>query len=180
MLVPLESKGQIYIDFVARLRVQKGRLQDLKKIRLEFERHSVNVEDDNDLIHPPNVCLTCAGYFYRLRRSPSSHALGKIPITWEAHKDSECMCTKDGRGRPSKEIKPVDVEDGFDTESGEYDEDEALKDSCSMFRNTSENLNHIDKELTLVLCKNTCSQFGLLFIDPENIDTYWQLTKTDS
>ena len=90
------------------------------------------------------------------------------------------MCTKDGRGRPSKEIKPVDVDDGFDTESGEDDEDEALKDSCSMFRNTSENLNHIDKELTLVLCKNICSQFGLLFIDPENIDTYWQLTKTDS
>ena len=100
------------------------------------------------------------GYFYRLRRSPSSEALGKIPITWEPHKDSECICTKDGRGRPSKERKPVDVEDGSDTESGE---DEAEN------THISENLHHLDKELTLVLCKNICSQFGLLFIDPENM-----------
>ena len=30
-----------------------------RKIKLEFERHGVNVENDNDFIHPPNVCLTC-------------------------------------------------------------------------------------------------------------------------
>ena len=79
------------------------------------------------------------------------------------------MCTKDGRARPSKKRKPVDVEDGFDTDSGEHEEDETLKDSCNMFRNISENLHHLDKELALVLCKNICSQFGLLFIDPENM-----------
>ena len=107
------------------------------------------------------------GYFYRLRRSPSSQTLGKIPITWEPHKDSECICTKDGIGRPSKKRKPVDDEDGSNTESGEDDEDEAEKDSCNMFRNISENLHNLDKELALVLCKNICSQFGLLFIDPE-------------
>ena len=26
-----------------------------RKIKLEFERHGVNVENDNDFIHPPNV-----------------------------------------------------------------------------------------------------------------------------
>ena len=31
------------------------------KSKLEFERHGVNVEDDNDFIHTPNVCLTCVG-----------------------------------------------------------------------------------------------------------------------
>ena len=31
MLVPIESKYQIYVDFVARLRLHKRRLQDLKK-----------------------------------------------------------------------------------------------------------------------------------------------------
>ena len=30
-----------------------------RKFKLEFERHGVNVEDDNDFIHPPNVRLTC-------------------------------------------------------------------------------------------------------------------------
>ena len=79
------------------------------------------------------------------------------------------MCTKGGRGRPSKNRKREDVEDGSDTESGEDDEDEAEKDSCNMFRNISENLHCLDKELALVLCKNICSQFGLPFIDQENM-----------
>ena len=61
------------------------------KFKLEFERHGVNVEDDNDFIHPPNVCLTCVGYFYHLRWSPSSHALGKIPI-------SNCRNGRQGMG----------------------------------------------------------------------------------
>ena len=39
----------------------------------------------------------------------------------------------------------------------------------NMFRSISVNLHHQDKELALVLCKNICSQFGLLFIDPENM-----------
>lgn len=55
------------------------------------------------------------------------------------------------------------------TESGEDYEDEAEKDSCNMFRNISENLHHLDKELALVVCKNICSQFGLFFIDPEDM-----------
>ena len=36
-----------------------------EKFKLEFERHGVNVGNDNDFIHPPNVCLTCVGYCYR-------------------------------------------------------------------------------------------------------------------
>ena len=51
-----------------------------KKFKLEFERHGVIVENDNDFIHPPNVCLTCVGYFYRLIRSPSSQALGSFEV----------------------------------------------------------------------------------------------------
>ena len=52
--------------------VFKTRLQDLKKNSSlnSNERQGVNVEDDNDFIHPPNVCLTGVGCnFYRLRRS---------------------------------------------------------------------------------------------------------------
>ena len=30
-----------------------------KTFKLELERHGVNVEDDNDFINPPNVCLMC-------------------------------------------------------------------------------------------------------------------------
>ena len=56
------------------------------------------------------------------------------------------MCVKDGRGRPSKKIIIVDVEDGSFTESGEDDEDEAEKDSCNMFRNISENQHLLDKD----------------------------------
>ena len=93
----------------------------------------------------------------------------KNPITWEPHKNSECMCVKDSRGRPSKKRKPVDVEDGSDTESGEDDDGEAEKDFCNMFCNISENLHHLDKELALVLLKNICSQFGKIFIDPDNM-----------
>ena len=32
-----------------------------RKFKLEFERHGVNVEDDNDFIHHPNVRMTCVG-----------------------------------------------------------------------------------------------------------------------
>ena len=79
------------------------------------------------------------------------------------------MCAKDSRGRPSKKRKPVDVEDGSDTKSGEGDDGEAEKDSCNMFRNISENLHHLDKELVLVLRKNICSLFHQIFIDPDNM-----------
>ena len=40
-----------------------------QKLKLQFERHGIDIEEDNNFIHPPNVCLTCVGYFYRLRRS---------------------------------------------------------------------------------------------------------------
>ena len=43
-----------------------------EKSRLEFQRHGVNVEDDNDFIHPPNV---------RLRRSIGR---GKLPNILES------------------------------------------------------------------------------------------------
>ena len=54
--------------------VFKTRLQDLKKnYKLQFERHGVNVEDDNDFIHP---VLWGRYKFYRLRRSIGR---GKLP-----------------------------------------------------------------------------------------------------
>ena len=33
------------------------------KFKLEFERHGIAIEEDNDFIHHPNVCLTCVGVF---------------------------------------------------------------------------------------------------------------------
>ena len=51
MLVPIESKYQIYVDFAARQRLQNTSARPKEKFKLEFERHGVNVEDDNDFIH---------------------------------------------------------------------------------------------------------------------------------
>ena len=61
MLVPIESKWQIYVGFAARMRLQNTSARPKEKFKLEFERHGVNVEDDNDFIHSPNVRLTCVG-----------------------------------------------------------------------------------------------------------------------
>ena len=52
MVVPIESKYQIYVDFAAGQRLQNTPARPKEKFKLEFERHSVNVEDDNDFIHP--------------------------------------------------------------------------------------------------------------------------------
>ena len=51
MLVPIEAKYQIYVDFAARQRLQNTSARPKEKFKLEFERHGVNVEDDNDFIH---------------------------------------------------------------------------------------------------------------------------------
>ena len=61
MPVPIESNYQIYVDFTARMRLQNTSARPKEKFKLEFERHGVNVEDNNDFIHPPNVRLTCVG-----------------------------------------------------------------------------------------------------------------------
>ena len=34
-----------------------------EKFKLEFQRHGIAIEEDNDFIHPSNVCLTCVGVF---------------------------------------------------------------------------------------------------------------------
>ena len=52
MLVPMESKYRIYVDFAARQRLQNTSARPKEKFKLEFERHGVSVEDDNDFIHP--------------------------------------------------------------------------------------------------------------------------------
>ena len=58
----MESKQQIDVNFAARQRLQNTSARPKEKFKLEFERHSVNVEDDNDFIHPQiNVYLTCVG-----------------------------------------------------------------------------------------------------------------------
>ena len=61
-------------------------------------------------------------------------------------------------------------------ESGEDDKDEAEKDSCTMFHHISENLNCLDKELALVLCKNISSQFGLRFIDNGGVTVSFEVS----
>ena len=142
------------------------------KFKDDFERYfGINVDDDNDFIHPPNVCQGCVHYFYRLRESPPRDN-NKFQYSWEPHKDNECICTKDPRGRPTKKRKRVEVheDNGSETESGEEAEDLDLeKDACRLFHRVSKNLHKLDRELAVVLCKNICSQFGLLFVDPEDM-----------
>ena len=53
MLVPIESKQEIYVDFAARQCLENMSARPKEKFKLEFERHGANVEDDNDFIHPP-------------------------------------------------------------------------------------------------------------------------------
>ena len=65
MLVPIESKYQIYVDFAARQRLENMSARPKEKFKLEFERHGANIEDDNDFIHSPNVRLTCVGPLYK-------------------------------------------------------------------------------------------------------------------
>ena len=61
MLVPIESKQQIYVDLGARQRLQNTSARPKENFKLEFERHGVNVEDDNDFSYPPNVRRACVG-----------------------------------------------------------------------------------------------------------------------
>ena len=49
----IESKQKIFVDFIARLLLQKRLLQDLKKnSSLNFERHCIAIEEHNDFIYP--------------------------------------------------------------------------------------------------------------------------------
>ena len=79
MLVPIESKLQIYVDFAARQRLQNTSARPKEKRKLKFKRHGVNVKDDNDCIHPPNVRLTYVGRynFYLLRETIGR---GNVPV----------------------------------------------------------------------------------------------------
>ena len=61
MLVPIESKLQIYVDFAARQRLQNTSARPKEKRKLKFKRHGANIEDDNDFIHSANVRPTCVG-----------------------------------------------------------------------------------------------------------------------
>lgn len=84
-----------------------------EKSKVDFERYfGTNVEDDNEFIHPPNVCQSCVRYFYHLRGSSSGYPPSKIPFTWQLHKANACVCTRDGRGRTKQKRTPLDLETG--------------------------------------------------------------------
>ena len=57
---------------------------------------------------------------------------------------------------------------GSDTASGE-EEDDYEKASCDIYSTISENLHLIDEELARALCRDLCSRFGFVFIDPRHI-----------
>ena len=136
--------------------------------------YGIVIEEDNDFIHPPCVCLSCVRHFYRLRESASREepisALSNTPCSWKPHtEESSCICNKKV-GRPGliKKRKRVEVASGSDTASGE-EGDEYEKASCDIYSIISENLHLIDEELARALCRDLCSRFGLVFIDPKDI-----------
>ena len=137
--------------------------------------YGIVIEEDNDFIHPPCVCLSCVRHFYRLRDSASrgepTSSLSNTPCSWKPHtEESSCICNKKV-GRPGliKKRKRVEVASGSDTASGEEEEDEYEKASCDIYSTISENLHLIDEELARALCRDLCSRFGLVFIDPKDI-----------
>ena len=150
----------------AKTRNKSGKVKEL--FTNEFFKYGVNIGEDDDSIHPPLVCQACSRHFYRLRRYDSSESK-RIPFTWEAHIEesvSGCVC-KDSRGRPPKRnMESVARENNSDTESGEEAEDEKEKDSCSIFSYISQNLYLLDQELAKSLCKEICTTFDLVIIDP--------------
>ena len=111
---------------------------------------------------------------YRLRESASrgepTSALSNTPCSWKPHtEESSCICNrKVGRPGLIKKRKRVEVASGNDTASGE-EEDEYEKASCDIYSTKSENLHLIDEELARALCRDLCSRFGLVFIDPKDI-----------
>ena len=82
-MVPIESKQQIYVDFVARLRLQKRLLQDLKK------NSSLNSNDMISTLKRTAILFIPAGLMFAWRTwgifiawdGQSTNALkGKLPI----------------------------------------------------------------------------------------------------
>lgn len=139
-------------------------------------RFQINVDVDNDEIHPSVICPACKRVLYRIRGAtdPSSVSTSKQPFHWREH-DQDCYCLRKRTkvGRPSKKISKnpcnEEVEDK-DTESGEEDETEHEKDSCQQFTNLMQNITLMDKELALTCAKNLSEQFNFIFLDRENMD----------
>lgn len=68
---------------------------------------------------------------------------------------------------PKRKRVQVDRENESDTEGGEEAEEE--KESCSIFNNISQNLHLLDEKLANSVCKNICSTFGFILIDPDDM-----------
>ena len=97
--------------------------------------------------------------------------MSNTQCSWKPHtEESSCICKKKV-GRPGliKKRKRVEVASGSDTASGEEEEDEYEKASCDIYSTISENLHLIDEELAIALCRDLCSRFGLVFVDPKDI-----------
>ena len=140
-------------------------------------RFQINVDVDNDEIHPSVICPACKRVLYRIRGAtdPSSVSTSKQPFLWRRHDDQDCYClrkrTKVGRPSKKKSKNPCSEKvEGSDTESGEESETEHEKDSCQQFRNLMQNIELMDKELALVCAENLSKHFHFIFLDRENMD----------
>ena len=78
-----------------------------------------------------------------------------------------CVCITCNK-KKNKKQKQKQKKTGSDTASGE-EEDDYEKASCDIYSTISENLHLIDEELARALCRDLCSRFGFVFIDPRHI-----------
>ena len=155
----------------------KSDVADKQSFKLElWLRFQINVDVDNDEIHPSVICPACKRVLYRIRGAtdPASVSTSKQPFLWRRH-DQDCYCLRKITkvGRPSKKKAKttcIAIVEGSDTESGEEIETEHEMDSCQQFRNLMKNIKLMDKELALVCAENLSEQFHFIFLDRENMD----------
>ena len=156
----------------------KTDVADKQSFKLElWSRFQINVDVDNDEIHPSVICPACKRVLYRIRGAsdPTSVSTSKQPFLWRRHDDEDCYCVRKRTkvGRPSKKKAKKSCSEkveGSDTESGEESKTENEMDSCQQFKNLMQNIKLMDKELALVCAENLSEQFHFIFLDRENMD----------
>lgn len=150
---------------------------DKQSFKLElWLRFQINVDVDNDEIHPSVICPACKRILYRIRGAtdPTSVSTSKQPFLWRRHDDQDCYCVRKRAkvGRPSKKKakKPCSEKlEGSDAESGEESETEHEMDSCQQFRNLMQNIKLMDKELALTCAENLSENSFISFFWTEKI-----------
>ena len=85
----------------------KSGVADKKSFKLElWSRFQINVDVDNDEIHPSLICPACERVLYRIRGAtyPTSISTSKQPFLWKRHDEQDCYCLgkRTKVGRPSK------------------------------------------------------------------------------